>query len=255
MNDTLGFAHFLDHADGVACFILGVMAFASIGTWFLILHKGWDALLQGRASRRFLTQFWEAASLEDVARTLRESGVTDPFSHLVHHAFSAVETVRAGSHGKAGLIAAGSPDDILTRTLRRAIEQDRSRLERGQSFLASVASSAPFIGLFGTVWGIYHALVAIGMSGQGTLDKVAGPVGEALIMTALGLATAIPAALAYNFFARSMRNTLAALNSFAHDVFVMMSTGVKSTGSADPRETSDRVLNLVSGRLPAQPAA
>jgi biopolymer transport protein ExbB len=91
-----------------------------------------------------------------------------------------------------------------------------------------VASSAPFVGLFGTVWGIYHALMAIGMSGQGTLDKVAGPVGEALIMTAIGLAVAIPAAVAYNAFARANRNTLAELDSFAHDVFAFLATGLKA---------------------------
>jgi biopolymer transport protein ExbB len=104
------------------------------------------------------------------------------------------------------MIEAGGADDFLTRALRRAIDQDTARLEYGHTVLASVASSAPFVGLFGTVWGIYHALLAIGMSGQGTLDKVAGPVGEALIMTALGLAVAIPAVLAYNAFTRANRN-------------------------------------------------
>ena len=93
--------------------------------------------------------------------------------------------------------------------MRRVIDEDTARLESGLTVLASVGSTAPFVGLFGTVWGVYHALVAIGMSGQGTLDKVAGPVGEALIMTALGLAVAIPAVLAYNGFVRSNRLVLA----------------------------------------------
>ena len=94
--------------------------------------------------------------------------------------------------------------------------------------MASVASSAPFIGLFGTVWGIYHALLAIGLSGQSSLDKVAGPVGEALIMTALGLAVAIPAVLAYNYFSRSNRLVLAELDGFAHDLFAFMVTGIRA---------------------------
>jgi len=122
-------------------------------------------------------------------------------------------------------VEAGSAEDFLTRSLRRAIEQTNASVESGLTVLASVGSAAPFVGLFGTVWGIYHALLAIGMSGQGTLDKVAGPVGEALIMTAIGLAVAIPAVLAYNAFTRRNRIMLAELDGFAHDVFAFMSTG------------------------------
>jgi biopolymer transport protein ExbB len=112
--------------------------------------------------------------------------------------------------------------------LGRAINQDTARLEYGHTMLASIASSAPFVGLFGTVWGIYHALVNIGMIGSGSLDQVAGPVGEALIMTALGLAVAIPAVLAYNFFNRSKRQMLSEVDGFAHDLFAFMSTGVRN---------------------------
>ena len=103
-------------------------------------------------------------------------------------------------------------------------------MEGGLTLLASVGSTAPFVGLFGTVWGIYHALVAIGMSGAGTLDKVAGPVGEALIMTAIGLAVAIPAVLGYNFIVRANRMTLSRLDSFAHDLFTFLTTGAKIDG-------------------------
>jgi biopolymer transport protein ExbB len=184
-----------------------------------------------------------------VAERIRESGATEPFSHLVHHGFTAIE-----QHGRCrngcecdtpSLIDAGAPDEMLTRALKRAIEEDKSRLEFGQTFLATVASSAPFVGLFGTVWGIYHALIAIGLSGQGTLDKVAGPVGEALIMTGIGLAVAIPAAIAYNAFARANRNTLSRLNSFAYDVFAFLATGIKTSPMlTDARATSDKVIAL-----------
>jgi len=109
--------------------------------------------------------------------------------------------------------------------MRRVIDEDTARLESGLTVLASVGSTAPFVGLFGTVWGVYHALVAIGLSGQGTLDKVAGPVGEALIMTALGLAVAIPAVLAYNGFVRANRLVLAQLDAFAHDLYAVLTTG------------------------------
>ena len=248
MENTLGFAHFLANADGVARFILVLMMIMSIGTWYLIVTKGVRLWQAQKKSATFLSFFWQAGSLDSVAHELREKGVTDAFSHLVHHGFTAIEQHRAGKEAR-GLIDAGTPDEFLTRALKRAIAQDKSRMEYGQTFLATVASSAPFVGLFGTVWGIYHALVAIGMSGHGTLDKVAGPVGEALIMTALGLAVAIPAAIAYNAFARAIRNTLAELDSFAHDVFTFLATGFKTASRpADVKETSERIIARVAAR-------
>lgn len=251
MGNSLGFSHFLVDADGIARFILVILLVASIGTWYLIVTKGVRLFAARRRSADFLAAFWQAGSLDDVARRLRETGVTDAFSHLVHHGFTAIEQHRAAreGHKTRGLIDAGSSDEFLTRALKRAIAQDRARLEYGQSFLATVASSAPFVGLFGTVWGIYHALIAIGASGQGSLDQVAGPVGEALIMTALGLAVAIPAAVAYNAFARASRNTLAELDSFAHDVFTFLATGLKSSpeadNGADVVATSERIIARV----------
>lgn len=251
MENSLGFAHFLVHADGVARFILVLMLLMSLGTWYLIITKGIALFAARRRSTAFLREFWAAASLDTVARRLRETGVTDAFSHLVHHGFTAVEQHKAAleGHKTRGLIDAGSPDDFLTRALKRGIAQDKARLEYGQTFLATVASSAPFVGLFGTVWGIYHALMAIGISGQGSLDKVAGPVGEALIMTAIGLSVAIPAAVAYNAFARANRNLLAELDSFAHDVFTFLVTGLKGTMLAgDVAATSERIIARVTAR-------
>lgn len=253
MENPMGFAHFLSNADGVARFVLGLMLVASIGTWYLIVTKGIRVLRMRRRSEAFLATFWEAPNLEAVASSIRENGTTEPFSHLVHHGFTAIEQHNRRKSGcecnTAGLINSGAPDDLLTRALKRAIDEDRSHLEFGQTFLATVASAAPFIGLFGTVWGIYHALIAIGLSGQGTLDKVAGPVGEALIMTAIGLAVAIPAAIGYNAFARANRNTLSRLNSFAYDVFAFLATGVKTSPMlTDARATSERVIALARGQ-------
>lgn len=242
-TSPLGIAHFIANADGIARFILVLMTLMSIGTWYLIVIKGARLWQAQKKSAAFLRSFWQAASLDAVARHLRERGITDAFSHLVHHGFTAIEQHREGGRG---LIDAGTPDEFLTRALKRAIAQDKARMEYGQTFLATVASSAPFVGLFGTVWGIYHALIAIGMSGQGTLDKVAGPVGEALIMTAIGLAVAIPAAIAYNAFARANRNILAELNSFAHDVFIFLATGLKNAPQAgDVATTSERIIARV----------
>ena len=220
---TLGFAHFLSQADAVGHVLLLILALMSIATWYLILSKAWAHFKMRRRSREFLQRFWNAADMQAVATGLKQTGVQDPFSHLTHHGLRAAEQHRDKRGGR--MIESGSADEFLTRALRRAIEQDTARLEYGHTVLASVASSAPFIGLFGTVWGIYHALLAIGQTGQGTLDKVAGPVGEALIMTALGLAVAIPAVLAYNAFNRNNRLLLAELDGFAHDLFAFMSTG------------------------------
>jgi len=251
METSLGFGHFLANSDGIARFILALMTIMSIGTWYLIVTKGIQSLRSRKKSAEFLAAFWAAPSLDAVARHLRQAGVTEAFSHLIHHGFTAVEQHKAGREA-LGLVDAGTPDEFLTRALKRAIAQDKSRLEYGQTFLATVASSAPFVGLFGTVWGIYHALMALGMSGQGTLDKVAGPVGEALIMTAVGLAVAIPAAVAYNAFARSNRNTLADLNSFAHDVFTFLAMGLKAGPAvADVAATSERIIARMQSRAAA----
>ena len=229
-EQTLGFAHFIAQADGVAHFLLGVLLLMSIATWYLIVTKAVSNWKMRRRARDFLRQFWDAPDMAAVAGYIRENGVGDPFSHLTHHGLRAAEQ-HQNKTGKR-MVEAGSSDEFLTRAIRRAMEQDTARLEYGHTVLASVASSAPFVGLFGTVWGIYHALLAIGLSGQGTLDKVAGPVGEALIMTALGLAVAIPAVLAYNAFSRANRLVLAELDGFAHDLFAYMSTGNRAETTA-----------------------
>ena len=222
----LGLSHFLAQADALALFLLALMLTMSVITWYLIASKSIANRRMRQSARVFLESFWNAPGLESVADHIRNAGVHDPFSHLTQIGLNAAEQYR----NKTGqrLIESGSADEFLTRAIRRAIDQDTARLEHGHTMLASIASSAPFIGLFGTVWGIYHALVNIGMSGSGSLDQVAGPVGEALIMTALGLAVAIPAVLAYNFFNRSNRLMLNELDGFAHDLFAFMSTGVRT---------------------------
>ena len=252
MEPTLGFSHFLSQADGVARFVLGIMLIASLGTWYLIFTKGAQLFSMRRKSQAFLAAFWDAPNLEAVAARIRENGTDEPFSHLVHHGFTAIEQHKRCEDATTGsLIERGTQNDLLTRSLKRAIDEDRSRLEFGQTVLATIASSAPFVGLFGTVWGIYHALMAIGVSGQGTLDKVAGPIGEALIMTGIGLAVAIPAAVAYNAFARANRNTLSQLNSFAYDVFAFLATGVKTSAMlSDARTTSEKVIALARAQQP-----
>lgn len=236
MENSLGFVHFVANSDAVARFILALMAVMSIGSWYLIVTKTVQLLLMQRSNRAFLDRFWQAENLDALTKLSGGSGVDAPFSRLLQHGFAAVDQCK-GSGEAARLISGGPPDEFLIRALKRSIAQSKSGMERGQTFLATVASSAPFVGLFGTVWGIYHALLAIGITGQGTLDKVAGPVGEALIMTAIGLAVAIPAAMAYNVFTRANRNSVTALNGFADDIFNLFATGMSlrseaATGSA-----------------------
>ena len=212
----MSFTHFLAQTDAVGKALLLVLLAMSLATWYLVLSKSLMVMLQRRRSRGFLDAFWNAGSGAEVEALIEERHPDEPFAHLAWHAVSAR---RKGD------------DEFLTRAMRRVIDEDTAKLESGLTVLASVGSTAPFVGLLGTVWGVYHALVAIGLSGQGTLDKVAGPVGEALIMTALGLAVAIPAVLAYNAFVRSNRLVLSRLDAYAHDLYAVLTTGSAVSGS------------------------
>ena len=224
-NQMTGLAGFLAQTDAVGTAIVVILVAMSLVTWTLIVAKGIQTLREKSRSKRFLDSFWNAPSLSNVASTLKETpdhSQDNLFAHLTWHGLQAVK------HGGANALRleeAGGSAEFLTRSLRRVIDEETARLESGLTLLASIGSTAPFVGLFGTVWGVYHALAAISVSGQGTLDKVAGPVGEALIMTAAGLAVAVPAVLAYNAFVRGNRVLLAQLDSFAHDLYSLLTTG------------------------------
>jgi biopolymer transport protein ExbB len=222
-SQTLGLAHFLAQNDTLGRAIFAILVAMSVASWYFIVVKSLQALFARRRSGGFLASFWNASSLAAVERQLEEQHPNEPFSHLAYHAL--VSSRHHAKHGANRLNEAGSAAEFLTRSMRRVIDEETARLEWGLTMLASIGSTAPFIGLFGTVWGVYQALVNIGMSGQSTLDKIAGPVGEALIMTGAGLAVAIPAVLAYNAFARSNRLVLAKLDAFAHDMFAFLATG------------------------------
>jgi biopolymer transport protein ExbB len=228
-QQSVGFVHFLTQTDIVGKSLFVVLVLMSTATWYLIIAKSMQAALARRRSARFLDSFWNAPSLDAVERKLEQQHPDEPFSHLAYHAL--VSSRHHARHGVNRLDEAGTASEFLTRSIRRVIDEETARLEWGLTVLASVGSTAPFVGLFGTVWGVYHALAAIGISGQGTLDKVAGPVGEALIMTGAGLAVAIPAVLAYNAFVRSNRLVLAKLDAFAHDVYAFLTTGAHYSGA------------------------
>lgn len=224
MEQGLGFAHFITQCDAMGKGVLALLLILSVASWYLIVTKAIANIGARSRADRFLAKFWEAASLQEMQDTLGDSREGNAFSELARQALA---VNKGDQRGVEKLLVAGGVSEYLTRVLRNGIDQESANVEYGLTVLASAGSAAPFIGLFGTVWGIYHALVQIGMSGQGTLDKVAGPVGEALIMTALGLAVAIPAVLAYNAFTRRNRIWLARLDNFAHDLYVLVTVGGK----------------------------
>ncbi len=231
MNATLGFGHFIAQSDVVGKTVLGILVVMSTASWCLIVTKSIADWLQRRRCAAFLDKFWNAASLEAVAHEIDTHGAHEPFARLTSQALFARR--HHARYGASKLEQMGSSGDFLTRTIRKVLDEETAQLESGLSLLASVGATAPFVGLFGTVWGVYHALVAIGMSGAGTLNKVAGPVGEALIMTGIGLAVAIPAVLGFNYFQRSNRLLLAKLDAFAYDLLNFLAVGEH----AAPHET------------------
>ena len=222
---TLGFSHFISSSDGLGTALVVLLALMSLASWYFIVSKTITYFRQRQASERFVEMFWNATTIEEVKNEIATHGAHEPFSHLTSHAIYASEH-HDRSGGKIG--DAGTLGDSLTRTMRKVLDEETSHLENGLTVLATVGATAPFVGLLGTVWGVYGALVSIGMSGAGTLDKVAGPVGEALIMTGLGLAVALPAVIGYNSFTRANRVTMARLDAFAHDLFSYLTTGAQA---------------------------
>ncbi|CAN5662953.1 N/A [soil metagenome] len=220
---TVGFGHFLAQTDAVGLTLLGILVLMSAASWTLIILKGISHVIRSRRSQSFLSFFWNASSLEAVQHEISTHGVRDPFSHLTAHAMNA--QAHHARYGVAKLEEAGSSQDFLTRTIKKVLDEETTRLDNGLAVLATIGATAPFVGLFGTVWGVYHALIAIGMSGAGTLDKVAGPVGEALIMTGIGLAVAIPAVMGYNWLTRTNRVLTGRLDAFAFELFTFLSMG------------------------------
>lgn len=218
-----GMLHFIAQSDFVGKSLFVILVLMSLVSWYLIFVKWFTNWRVNRHSERFLRHFWAASSLEEVENEINTHGATEPFAHVASHAIHARN--HHAKYGALKLEEKGSTSAFVTRTIRKVIDEETAKLENGLTVLASIGSTAPFVGLFGTVWGVYHALIGISMSDGVTINRIAGPVGEALIMTGLGLAVAIPAVLAYNAFVRSNRVYLARLDAFAHDLFTFLSTG------------------------------
>ena len=228
MNSQFGLMSVWTQGDFVTKAVALLLIGMSLASWIVIIIKTLD-LLKYKKIASSAEDFWHS---EDFASGLSKLGSdpTNPFRQL------AIEGREATAHHrntKAHLHDALDVSDWVTRSLRNTMDEFTSRLQSGLAILASVGSTAPFIGLFGTVWGIYHALLAIGTAGQATIDKVAGPIGESLIMTALGLAVAIPAVLGYNALVRGNKGVLQKLSRFAHDLHAYFVTGARVNSSGN----------------------
>jgi biopolymer transport protein ExbB len=205
-----GLSHFWSQSDGVGRAVVVLLMAMSIGAWVVILWKGWVLRRAASDITRAVPAFWDAVALDDARTRL---AAMDREMVLLPLLDAAVARPAQGT-----LETSGHLESQLTRRLRDALHRGLAQLQFGQVLLASIGSTAPFVGLFGTVWGIYHALVGIAASGSLSIEKVSGPIGEALIMTAAGIAVAVPAVLAYNIYGKWISACEAELEGFAHDL-------------------------------------
>ena len=228
MNPSFGLWHVWSQGDWITRGVFTALILMSLASWIVIAIKALDVVRAKRQAAR-VEGFWHSS---DMAEGLAKLGDDDanPFRQL------AIEGREAAAHHratKAQLHDSLDASDWISRALRNSIDSTTGKLQTGLAVLASVGSTAPFVGLFGTVWGIYHALMKIGAAGQASIDQVAGPIGEALIMTALGLAVAISAVLGYNALVRGNKHILAKLGRFAHDLHAYHVTGARVTTASD----------------------
>ncbi|MGR3907090.1 MotA/TolQ/ExbB proton channel family protein [Burkholderia sp. SR8] len=212
-----GVVHYLESGDAITHAVAYVLLAMSVASWCFLLMKAWLLVRAKRQGPRALAAFWRAASLDAGIDALAGADRERVFVPLAEAARDA-----ADAHDPAALAARVERSERVLRALRHAMLRSQRRLEFGQVLLASIGSTAPFVGLLGTVWGIYHALGSIAASGQAQIENVAGPVGEALIMTAFGLVVAIPAVLAYNILGRLVRQLAEELDGFARDLHVFV---------------------------------
>ena len=230
MNTTLGLAHVWSQGDLMTRSVAVVLLIMSITSWTVMAGK-FAAHLRYRSSiDRALDAFWGSDSNSSALSAIRSADRFGAFAAMASDAFGAASAY--DHHSATGIGARADKNEFVARTLQQCILGTQTRIERGLTFLASVGATAPFVGLLGTVWGIYHALVGLSGVRQVGLDQVAGPVGEALIMTAAGLFVAIPAVLAYNACARSNRLVTARLDGFAHSLHSYLIGGLRMNPEA-----------------------
>jgi len=225
-ENPYGLAELWSQGDFVARGTLIILVLMSLYSWFIILTKLWEQQRLLKQAKEASRDFWTGNSLNEGMQKL--SGKGNVFRAMVESG------IKASDHHEGKLTEHVPVAEWISGKLQQNVDRMTNDLQRGLSFLASVGSTAPFVGLFGTVWGIYHALIAIGVAGQASIDKVAGPVGEALIMTAIGLAVAVPAVLGYNWLLRRNKAILDQLRYFTNDLYAALVGG--RAGPQAPRK-------------------
>ena len=216
VDNPYGLKALWNQGDFVARGTLAILIIMSVGSWYIIFTKVFEQRAMLRSARQNAETFWKAGSVKAGVGQLAEGSALR---------YIAEQGIKASDHHEGTMVETIDKLTWIGMSIDRAVGSVQSRLQDGMAFLATVGSTAPFVGLFGTVWGIYNALVKIGISGQASIDKVAGPVGEALIMTALGLAAAVPAVMGYNWLLRRNKNVLDATRAFAGDLHSVLVAG------------------------------
>ena len=209
VDNPYGLSALWAQGDFVSRGTLIILVIMSMGSWYILITKLYESLKISSEAKAARKGFFKSGNLNDAVKTLKEGSA---------FRFIAESGISAGDHHEGALTDNIDRNTWVTMGVQRSLDDVQSRLQDGLAFLATVGSTAPFVGLFGTVWGIYHALTAIGIAGQASIDKVAGPVGEALIMTAIGLAVAVPAVLGYNWLVRRNKITMEAVRGFGADL-------------------------------------
>jgi len=212
VENPYGLKALWEQGDIVAKTTLAILFIMSLGSWYIIFTKLYEQARIRRQGNEADKSFWTAGTVRQGADTLKDSS---PYRFIAEQGLEATQ-----KHD--GLLGQIDLNSWIAMSIQRATDNVSSRMQDGLAFLATVGSTAPFVGLFGTVWGIYNALVKIGVSGQASIDKVAGPVGEALIMTAIGLAVAVPAVLGYNWLVRRNKSTLERVRAFGSDIHAVL---------------------------------
>ncbi|ASL42120.1 Biopolymer transport protein ExbB [Burkholderia sp. AD24] len=229
LTNPYGLGALWANGDFVARFVLILLVIMSMGSWYIMITKFFEQARAKRRAKHADDQLWSAPSL---AQGVEQLDPASPFR------FIAQVGIDAGAHHDEALLEAVDRNTWIDVSIERAITNVSNRLQDGLAFLGTVGSTAPFVGLFGTVWGIYHALTAIGIAGQASIDKVAGPVGEALIMTAIGLAVAVPAVLGYNFLVRRNKSVMERVRAFGAQLHTVLLPGRKRHARAAVAQVS-----------------
>jgi biopolymer transport protein ExbB len=224
VDNPYGLGALWEQGDFVARGTLIILVLMSMGSWYILITKLYESLKLSQEAKGAQRTFFKSKSLRDGAQLLKTGSA---------FRFIADSGIEASEHHEGALTENIDHNSWVSMSVQRSIDDIQSRLQDGLAFLATVGSTAPFVGLFGTVWGIYHALTAIGIAGQASIDKVAGPVGEALIMTAIGLAVAVPAVLGYNWLVRRNKVTMESVRRFGADLHgVLMGARLKAAPAA-----------------------